>query len=350
MRGVAVAVLLASAAFAVATASGASAPPSPWDGVNPFACELQDVGFGTAFPRPGADPFCVEFDKRHQSLADLGFVDFVSKEPARVAAASTKCFYFQSDHWRGSVVQDDDTTKTYEWDGHYYFDKASGDGGVWVTNFSLNGRTFDPTTLPGFPPQYAKYFGPGTGGVVTHDSVQGDPSCVAKAKAKSPYAVAPATVRPRCVSADGDVGAGHLGPVAIGMPETKVRAVLGRPFRVKRGFLRYCIAGGGKDMVGLPGDRSGDTGAAAGDPVRFLLTSSPAYAARGIARGATRAALERAWPHAREWFVIGRTQVLVLRPGLIAGVRFGRVRLLAVYDTRHVRGRAAVSDWLRRSA
>ena len=50
------------------------------------------------------------------------------KEPARVAAAGDKCFYFQSDHWRGSVVQDDGTTKTYEWDGSYFFDKAQGRG------------------------------------------------------------------------------------------------------------------------------------------------------------------------------------------------------------------------------
>ena len=55
-----------------------------------------------------------------------------------------KCFYFQSDHWRGSIVQDDGSTKTYEWDGHYFFDKARGEGGVWVTNFNVNGQTQRP--------------------------------------------------------------------------------------------------------------------------------------------------------------------------------------------------------------
>ena len=125
--------------------------PTGWNGDNPFTCELQNVGFGTAYPHPEADPFCVEFDKRRQNVSELGVVDFLSQEPARVAAASPKCFYFQSDHWRGSLVQDDPSTKTYEWDGHYFFDKARGEGGVWVSNFNFNGRTFDPSSLPGVP-------------------------------------------------------------------------------------------------------------------------------------------------------------------------------------------------------
>ena len=114
-------------------------------------------------PHPEADPYCVEFDKRRQNVTELGVVDFLSKEPARVAAASSKCFYFQSDHWRGSVVQADGSTKTYEWDGHYFFDKARAEGGVWVTNFNFNGQTFDPSQLPGMPPEYAQHFGPGHG-------------------------------------------------------------------------------------------------------------------------------------------------------------------------------------------
>ena len=89
---------------------------------------------------------------------------------------SSKCFYFQSDHWRGSLVQDDPSTKTYEWDGHYFFDKARGEGGVWVTNFNFNGRTSDPSSLPGVPSEYARYFGPGTGGVITRNDVRRRPA------------------------------------------------------------------------------------------------------------------------------------------------------------------------------
>lgn len=48
--------------------------------------------------------------------------------------------------------------------------------------------TFDPTTLPFFPPAYKQEFGPGTGGVITHDDVPVDPTCVALAE-RDPAAV-----------------------------------------------------------------------------------------------------------------------------------------------------------------
>src|SRR5688500_2957427 len=115
--------------LAIATPAGAAEPPAPWDGANPFECELQQAGFGPTGPQPEADPYCVEFDKRRQNVTQLGVVEFLALEPARVAAASPKCFYFQSDHWRGSVVQEDARTKTYEWDGRYFFEKARGGGG-----------------------------------------------------------------------------------------------------------------------------------------------------------------------------------------------------------------------------
>lgn len=343
-------VLIVLAATAVG-AGGAPAPPSPWDGANPFACEVQDAGFGTEVARPEADPYCVEFDKRRQNVTELGVVEFLSREPARVSAAGDKCFYFQSDRWRGSVVQDDGSTKTYEWDGHYFFDRATGDGGVWVTNFNVNGRTQDPSARPGFPPEYAQFFGPGTGGVITHDQVETDPACAAKAEQASPYAPPAPEQRPvECREPSGDVGARHLGPVRLGMRETEVWDALGRPFRVQRGFLRYCLPGGGKLMVGLPGDRSGAGGGPGGQRATFLLTTHPALTYRGIGRGATRRGLRRAFPAAREWFVIGRTHVMRLRPGVIAGVKDGRVRLLAVFDPAKVRGVRAAAGWLRRSA
>jgi hypothetical protein len=350
MKRVAVGALLAGVLLG-GSATGSSAPPSPWDGVNPFSCELQHAGFGSKVPHPDADPLCVDFDKRHQSVADLGVVDFLSHEPARVALASDKCFYFQSDHWRGSVVQDNAATKTYEWDGHYFFDKATGNGGVWVTNFSLNGRTFDPSTIPGLPPQYAQHFGPGTGGFITHDEVPADPSCVAQAAKHSPYAPPPpAGQSPRCAAPTGGIGTRHLGPVTLGMPETKVWAVLGTPARVQRGFLHFCLTGGGKALVGIPGDRSGTSGGPSSRPAVVLLTTSTRLAtAKGIAPGASVRALQRAYPRASPWFAGGGTQVTRLAPGLVAGVSGGRVRFLVAYAPDRVRSAAALRDWLRRS-
>ncbi len=347
MARAAVLAALVVAAIAV-PALGDSAPPSPWDGVNPFACELQNAGFGTAVPHPEADPYCVEFDKRRQNVTELGVVDFISREPARVAAASDKCFYFQSDHWRGSIVQDDGSTKTYEWDGHYFFDKARAEGGVWVTNFNVNGKTGDPSSLPGMPAEYAKYFGPGTGGVITHDQVQGDPACVAKAAARSPYAL-PTVTAARCADPAGGVGANHVGAVALGMTERRVRELLGTPARLHRGFMRYCLRGGGKQLVGVVGDRSGETRTVSDDPVRFLLTTRAEMKARGVGRGDRGSAVRRAFPAARRLFVQGRTEVSRLKPGLLVGVRFGRVRFLAAYDPRHLRDSHALREWLRRS-
>src|SRR2546421_8750221 len=162
----------ALAALAIlASAARSIAPPTPWDGTNPFNCTIQDAGLGPTGPNPAADPYCVRFDKTHQNITQLGVADFMLKEPARVATASPKCFYFQEDHWRGSVVQSDQKTVIYEFHGHYFFNKATGDGGAWVTGFAVAGRTFDPTELPGFPPGYGGDFRPGTGGFISHHSI-----------------------------------------------------------------------------------------------------------------------------------------------------------------------------------
>src|SRR3954463_14928279 len=122
-RGLLCAALALAGVLAAAPAHASG--PAPWDGTNPFACTLQQLGGGTDFPQPDADPFCVEYDKTHQNVDKLGVVDFLSKEPARVAAASGKCFYVQSDHWRGTISEDVPQSEVYGFDGHYYFDKAT---------------------------------------------------------------------------------------------------------------------------------------------------------------------------------------------------------------------------------
>ena len=66
--------------------------------------------------------------------------------------------------------------------------------------------------------------------------------------------------RPACVPDAGAVDHRRLGPVALGLREDAVRSELGPPDAVKRGFLRYCVTGGGAFLVGQPGDRSGTFG------------------------------------------------------------------------------------------
>jgi hypothetical protein len=165
--------------FAVpAAAQQPAGPYAPWDGTNPFNCQIQDVGTGTDFPDPGADPFCVEFDKTQQNVTDLGIVDFLTKEPARVAAAVNKCFYFQSDHWTGSIVQGE-SPELWHWDGQYFFDKAIGAGGVNIQNLRFLGQpaSFPPGTVP---EQFQPYFDQGGGGAYVVGEIPADPSCAAK--------------------------------------------------------------------------------------------------------------------------------------------------------------------------
>jgi hypothetical protein len=345
-RGWVVGALVALAASAPAWGANY---PTGWNGDNPFSCELQNVGFGTAYPHPEADPFCVEFDKRRQNVSELGVVDFLSQEPTRVAAASPKCFYFQSDHWRGSVVQDDASTKTYEWDGHYFFDKARGEGGVWVTNFNFNGRTFDPSSLPGVPSEYARYFGPGTGGVITRNDVPADPRCVELAKAKPPY-VAPAPGARGCLVPKGGLTSRAIGGIALGDSETRARGLLGAPHLVRRGFLRWCYQDGSSLRAGQASDRSGDLGQGDTDPTLMVLATNRVFRARGIGPGSTLRALRRAFPGARRRFSVNAKTAWTLSRGgrMVAGVRRGRVAYLAVYDRSQIRTLGALKAYLRR--
>lgn len=351
-HGVAGAVAVLVATAGVTLPAAASAPPSGWNGENPFSCTIQNAGFGTAVPHPEADPYCVEFDKRRQNATELGVADFLSKEPARVASASNKCFYFQTDHWRGSVVQGDPRTKTYEFDGHYFFDKARGEGGVWVTNFSFNGKTQDPSAIPGLPADQARYFGPGTGGFITHDQVEADPACVARAKRDG----ASIYVRPDrgpargCLGLHGPARRRGLGPVALGTTETAVRARLGEPNLVKRGYLRWCLLGGGSLAVGQIPDRSGSLGKGQ-EQTALVLTSGRAYRAQRVGPGMPRAALRRSFPHAVRRANVGRTVFYAVRRGspVLVALRGSRVRFLAVYDPRRIRTTRALRTLLGRA-
>ena len=346
--GVAAAAVLVAVAGAPARAAG---PPTGWNGENPFACVLQYAGFNATGPDPSADPYCVEFDKRRQNVAQLGVVEFLSQEPARVAAASDKCFYFQVDHWRGSLVQDDGTTTTYEWDGHYFFDKARGEGGVWVSNFNFNGRTFDPGSLPGMPAEYARYFGPGTGGFITRNEVQGDPRCVEQARRQPPYRQATTFAR-GCLGTRGAISSRTVAGAALADPESRVRALFGAPFLTRRGFLRWCFFDGSSVRVGQLSDRSGELGEDDAEPTVMLLSTNRAYRTRGVGVGSSLRALRRAFRGAHRRTSSTGAVVYALSRGsrMLAGVRSGRVIWLAVHDTRAIRSPAQLADWVRRAS
>ena len=334
--GVAIAVL--AAALWAAPQAGAQGGVSGWDGTNPFNCTLQQLGGGVDFPQPEADPFCVEYDKRHQNVTELGVVQFLSLEPARVAQASPKCFYFQHDHWVGSVVQGNAATQTYAWDGSYYFDKAKGTGGVYVENFTFNGQTGDPSALPGFPAEYQPYFGQGSGGVQRSEAVDVDPSCIAKAEQSDPYVRS----RPggsastegidRCRVAGGRVDRG-AGGVRLGMKRGSARAKLGAPTAESPRYMTWCMTGGGRLVAAL--DRSGSAGR-----VVFVLTDAPPFDASGFRTGSKASKARQRLRGERE---IARRVLAVTRRKdvLVAGLASGRVAFLASYARRISDRRAA---------
>jgi hypothetical protein len=143
-----------------------------------------------------------------------------------------------------------------------------------------------------------------------------------------------------------------IGPVAVGDTEAGVRSRLGPPARVHRGFLRYCVAaGGGELLVGQSADRSGDFGAGDDAPAVVVLTTSPQHKLHRVGPGAAVRALRRAFPRARSRLTLGRTRVLETSrgSGVLVGVRGGRVRYLATYDRRAVRTTAALRSLLRRA-
>jgi hypothetical protein len=320
-------------ALAVATPAFGQGPVQGYDGSNPFNCVLQQAGYGSTVPDPDADPFCVEYQKRRQNVTDLGVVEFLSHEPARFALAGDKCFYFQHDHWTGSVVQDNAQTETYSWDGSYFFDKARGLGGAYVDNFTVNNQTGDPRDLPGFPEEYKPYFGPGRGGAYTTDTVGVDPACVEKAKTGNVYRKSGKGAKTgrelsRCKRPRGSVGRG-VGGMKLGMTRREVEQALGEAQRRRRGFLRYCVVGGGKLMAGFSRGHA-----------RFLLTSSPGFEAHGVKRGmSSREARSR----------LDGERTLVRRGGATAlSVREEGYRLLVSIRRGRVNYLAAVADGLRK--
>ena len=328
MRGPTAAALTAACCLAAA-APAAAAPSGPWDGANPFQCTVQNVAFGTDFPDPDADPFCVEFDKRRQNLTELGLLDFLAQEPARVAAASNKCFYWQTDRWRGSVVQDDGRTETYGWDGSYYFDKARGAGGVHVREFRIAGQKGDPTTIPGFPADYRPYFGPGRGGFhYGGGEIEMEPRCVALAETRAVYR--PPGSPPRCRVPGGRITRA-IGGVRLGLRRATVRRLLGAPTRESPGSAHYCLQGGGTLSAGF---ERRDEGAR----VSVVRADNPAFRSfRGVRPGAS----ERSVRRAMRWQRVRRrrdgTKLLVLRQPrrtLVALVRRRRVAWVAVTRPR----------------
>lgn len=338
----AIALLLAAALPSSAAAQASPQPLGPWDGTNPFECVNQDVGSGTDFPFPDADPFCVEFDKTSQNVTDFGIVDFAAEEPTRVTAAGSKCFYYQRDHWRGSVVQGAEP-ELWNWDGSYFFDRAKGVGGVHVTNFRIGGSPMDAT--PYVPPAYRPYTEKtGGGGVIVLLESDPDPTCGAKVDTPSEreeiYASEP---RSRdCIAPGGQIAGRRVGRARLGMSPSKLHERLGPPRKRKTFVQRWCVVGGSSLRVAFhKRERAGnERGAPRG--VSLIRTDNPGHSVRGIGAGSKRKrAIDRL--DLERLTKIGAVTVWAAEPRrryrLLVGTRGKRVRWLAIADPNRLPSR-----------
>jgi hypothetical protein len=334
--------LVMALAGMLAGSAQAQEPTQPWDGQNPFNCELQNAGTNDVGPHPDVDPYCVEFDKTQQNITDSGIVDFMALEPSRVGAAGPKCFYFQADHWTGSVVQGQ-PPELWHWDGHYFFDKAQGIGGAFVENFRVGGQTQSPA--PYAPPQYQPYFNEGGGGVMVNHYTDPDPQCVAKvdtpAERRDVYGSRPRY--PHCVPPGGEMHRRQVGRARLGMRRTELIARLGKPRRRKHHTDRWCLVGDAELHVAYRGKRR---------RADAIWTSSRGHRIHDVGPGARQAKAKRRLKLEPD-FRIRHTKVLRApdRRGtrLYAGIRHRHVRWLAITDDALLPGAHASNHALRRA-
>jgi hypothetical protein len=295
----------------------------PYDGSIPFKCQLQNVGTGTDFPHPDADPFCVEFDKTNQNLTDFGIVEFLLQEPARVAAALPKCFYFQRDHWSGWIVQGGEP-ELWHWDGDYWYDIARGVGGASVRNFRIGGVAMDAT--PYVPAAYRPYFDPdGGGGVVVELETRPPSRCTALVDTPEErdriYANQPAFLG--CIPPGGNIRGRRVGRAHLGVGQRRLRSRLGPPTYSRPHLDAWCLVGKGELRVAY----------GRGGRAQMILTSASGHSVDGVSRGdRLRRASRRLDLAHRRSFKSGAVEGFRARrrppPALWAGVDGERVRWL----------------------
>ena len=322
---------LGSLALLPAAATAQQLPDTlgPWKGENPFNCANQDVGSGVAFPDPAADPFCVEFDKTSQNVTDLGIVDFLANEPARVAAAVPKCFYFQHDHWTGSIVQGEEP-ELWNWDGSYFFDRAKGIGGVFLTNLRIGGSPADFTAF--VPPEYQPFVEPtGGGGAIVEIEMDPDPICGARVdteeEQKAVYS-GPGLDR-ECILPGGQIRKRAIGKIGLGTKREEVHLRLGEPDAAEGSTESWCIVGDSE--LRLLYDKR--------DQVVLARTTNPGHQSRGVAPGSRKRRAQRRFELER-LLKAGKTGVLAERrsrnAALLVGIAGRKVAWLAVADPRRL--------------
>jgi hypothetical protein len=324
--------LCAAALLLLAAGAQAQSPSGvlgPYDGQIPFKCELQQLGTGTEYPHPEADPLCVEFDKTNQNVTDFGIIDFTAQEPARVAAAGNKCFYFQRDHWTGSIQQGQEP-EVWHWDGDYWFDRARGVGGVSVRNYRIGGQPQDASAFA--PDAYKPYFDEdGGGGVEVLMDSGPDPSCAAKVdtpeERNQVYGDRPE--EQNCIDPGGGIRGKRVGRARRGKSRQLTRATLGPPGYARKRMDAWCLAGKGELRAGYGKDGG----------VAAILTSGRGQSYQGVARGDRIQRARRRLEIDSVARIRGQRLLNVkARPGyVVVGAEDGRIRWLLVLGPRGIK-------------
>ncbi len=170
------------------------------------------------------------------------------------------------------------------------------------------------------------------------ESVDVDPSCIAKSKETSPYrqsgpgGSSGASDMDRCRVAGGRVDRG-IGGVRLGMKRTSARAKLGPPTTESARYATWCMTGGGSIVAAF--DRSGASGRAV-----LVLTNAPPFDARGFRTGSKSSKARRGLR--RERAIAKNVLAMTRRKDvLIAGLASGRVSYLASASRRISAARTA---------
>ena len=274
---------------------------------------------------PHADPFCVRFDKTGQNVTELGVVDFLAQEPARVAAAVDKCFYYQSRPLdrldRAGATAASSTTSRAATSST----RRAGAAECISTTCASLGQSVDPAVIPGIPGRVPAVLRQRQRRRAIQ-RVRGRPRPALR-RARQAQAGVPGRRETAAAagSAAGVIGRG-IGGIGLGARRSRVRAALGKPTSESTRSLTYCLEDGSLLRAGFTGDR-----------VSVVRTTHPAFTTAGLGPGLAEGRARRILRGERVMRSRSGERLLVLsqkRRTLVAATRGRVVRSVAVARPR----------------
>ena len=326
--------------------------PTAWDGANPVPLRAPAGGHRRDVARPGRRPVLHRVRQAPPERRPSSASSTSSRRSRRASrAAVDKCFYFQSDHWRGSVSRTTARPRPTSGTATTSSTRPRATAACGSPTSASTAGPSTPARSPGCRRSTPSTSDPGPGGSSRTTRSRSTPPASRRrpGSRRTPHlrrrVARRAARRPPVTSVRGIWAGrpGHGRDEGLGRardpPADPARLPALLPGRWRQGAGR--TAGRpqrhGRRARPCPGAFPADDERAAAN----LRATSGAAAAGAPSCVPTRAPAPGSSP--------GHTRVLRLRPGLLAGVRHGRARFVAVYDAAHIRRARAVRDWLRRS-